>query len=223
MKKIILALVVALLATNLFAFSITAGPVYAFSSVRTLDTSSLNVKKESETTNFIGGQIGFYNGLLGPLGFFADVQALWPMSTVQKSEDGKVSFSPTSSFDINTLIGPALAFNINDSTRIKIGAGLDLGFSTSKYSDDNDADYKSTSFKYGLGAKIDADFMLLGFLGINVGCDIGAIWGNENISIDLGGVNTDNKEIYGGKDDGSSKTFNLLVLPSVSAVFKLGN
>lgn len=222
MKKILMAIATALVAGNLFAFSITGGLVYAYSDVRTLDTSSLapSLKKESETTNLIGGQIGFYNGLLGPIGFFADVQALFPMSSVQKSDSG-YSFKPTNTFDINLLLGPALAFNINDVTRIKIGAGLDLGFNTGNYQDDQNATLRTHTFKYGVGAKIDADFMLLGFLGINVGCDIGAIWGTESITVELGKVAESHKSNY--VNDGKSKTFNLLVLPSISAVFKLGN
>lgn len=222
MKKILMAIVTALVAGNLFAFSITGGLVYAYSDVRTLDTSSLRLEKQSETTNYGGMQLGFYNGLLGPLGFFADIQALFPMSSFAKDADGKnLSFTPGKNFDINMILGPALAFNINDVTRIKIGAGLDLGFNTSEYTNSENAVFGTKTFKYGIGAKIDADFMLLGFLGINVGCDIGAIWGTESITVELGKVAENHKSDY--ENDGKSKTFNLLVLPSISAVFKLGN
>ncbi len=222
MKKLVVAIATALVAGNLFAISITGGLVYAYSDVRTLDTSTLVLTKESETTNKIGAQVGVYNGLLGPIGIFADVQALFPMSSVITDENGHVqNFKPSSNFDINTIIGPALAFDLNDVTRIKIGAGLDIGFNTSEYSDSENAVFKTHTFKYGVGAKVDADIMLLGFLGINVGCDVGAIWGTKNITIDKTNVSSSSTTDY--DNTGSKKTFNLLVLPSISAVIKLGN
>ena len=224
MKKLLSAIAAMFIARNLFAISFTGGLVYTFSDVKTLDTSTFpyTLTNESDMTNYIGGQAGLYNTLFGPVGFFTDVQFLFPMSSVKTNADGSFkAFEPTSDFTINAIFGPAFSIASSDHFRIKIGAGIDLGFNTEDYKDSENAFFRTYTFKYGLGAKVDADIMLFGPIGINVGCDFGAVWGTENFTIDKTNVSESHKNDY--DNSGAKKTFNFLILPSASVVIKLGS
>ena len=222
MKKLLMAIAVSLLAGNLFAVTLTGGLVYTYSDVRTLDTSTFQLTKETDTTNYIGAQFGLYNGLFGPIGFFTDVQLLFPMSVISTDENGNFkAVNLTKDFYINSILGPTLTFKLGDAARLKIGGGIDLGFNTSDYTDSESAIFRTYTLKYGLGAKADLDLFVFGPIGFNVGCDFGAVWGTENFTIDKTNVSESHQNDY--DNSGVKKTFNLLILPSASIVLRLGS
>ncbi len=226
MKKIIMALTAALfVATSASAFSLTGGLAYGRSIVTklnddlTVDTEASQTEEEDK----IGLNVGLFNVFGdGPFGWFTDVQALWPVHTVSKNDAGDYTFTPTKSFNINAVLGPALSFNLNDVTQLHLGAGIDLNYNTKEYEQEGLAGVKAVitdqTFNWGPAIKADLNFLLLGFIGVGVSCDVGFLWGQTTLDTDLksGKVNVDNVH------NDSYKNFTLLFVPSVNAVIKLG-
>ena len=219
MKKIIMALTAALfVATSASAFSLTGGIAYGHSAETRLN-NDFSLTEETEAEEKIGFNVGLCNVIAGPLGWFTDIQALWPISTVSKTDDGTTTFTPTKQFNINAVLGPALCFNLNDATNLHIGAGIDINYNTKEFEPDWDGVKQATNqtFNWGPAVKADLNFMLLGFIGIGVTCDVGFLWGETKLDVDWKEGAEQNT-----KHPDSYKNFTLLFVPSVNAVIKLG-
>lgn len=229
MKKIILALLAAsFVVANASALTISGGLTYGHSAATKLN-DNLTLTETTEAEEKFGFNAGLTFPILGPLGLFIDAQALWPLATsVSKGEDGNsYSFTPSKQFNINALVGPYLKIQPSDTMFFRLGAGLDLYFNTKEYEVEKDTtDAESVikvatsekTFNFGPGVKLDASFMLIPILGINIGCDVGFLWGQSTLDYSWNsGYKLENEMPE------SKKNFTLLVTPSINAIIKLGN
>ncbi len=212
--------VCALLAGNAFAgvvTDITAGIAYGHSSINTIKDNTL--KTDGCADESLGFNIGICSELFTHFGLFLDVDCLWPMKTTQTADGNSISVDTEGAFAMNGILGATFIFPINDGVKFKLGGGFDIGGVGHQIKDINDVITETITIDYGVGLKTDLSFVLGGFIGLNLGCDFGFLWGGETISREKDSLftfNVKNENKYG------EDTFMLFVIPSVNVVIQLG-
>lgn len=225
MKKLLAFAAMATIAlAGTFALDVEAslGGAYGFSS---LNTENTDLKQKS---NRIDNAFGFKTevtlGLTDKLGIQVDTAFLFPTNGTKfktTASDGTVTEKTVDydgSFVFNGFVGPVYKFKAGKKIDMKIGLGFDIAYNT--YSNVVPATLfipeKTTIYSYmsyGIGATVDATYMINKKFGIKAGLTGSYLWGNK--------ITTTTKT-----DSSSTKTTEdysangLYLIPDISVVYK---
>ena len=229
MKKILAAVAMAAVVAagaSAFTFEASAGFGYGFSDLTQKDDSN----KTERIDNALGVKLEGTLGITDNLGIQLDTAFLWPTkgTTIKVSDtDGNNTTENTIDYDgafvFNGFIGPVYTFNVNKDFSVKVGAGFDLAFNSyNTVVDDTKVlgltvnGYKDTYsyMSYGIGATVDADYMVNKNMGVKVGLTFGYLWGNQyqyTHAVNEGDTSTSTKDFEAN---------GLYLIPDFSFVYK---
>lgn len=230
MKKLLAFAAMATIAlAGTFALDVEAslGGAYGFSS---LNTENTDLKwKKNRIDNAFGFKAEVTLGLTDNLGIQVDTAFLFPTNGTKlktTASDGTVTEQTVDhdgSFVFNGFVGPVYKFKAGKKIDMKIGLGFDIAYNT--YSDvvpastigslviTPETTYITSYMSYGIGATVDATYMINKKFGIKAGLTGSYLWGNK--------ITTTTKT-----DSSSTKTTEdysangLYLIPDISVVYK---
>lgn len=225
MKKLLAFAAMATIAlAGTFALDVEAslGGAYGFSSLNTENTDLK--QKYNRIDNAFGFKAEVTLGLTDKLGIQVDTAFLFPTNGTKlktTASDGTVTEQTVDydgSFVFNGFVGPVYKFKAGKKIDMKIGLGFDIAYNT--YSNVVPATLfipeKTTIYSYmsyGIGATVDATYMINKKFGIKAGLTGSYLWGNK--------ITTTTKT-----DSSSTKTTEdysangLYLIPDISVVYK---
>lgn len=180
MKKIISLLIVGFITCSIFAqvklkSDLDVGLAYGFGFVN-IDKSVGNIKIKDVTSNgpglYFGGTVEFNKYL----GFFGDLNFLFPVKTSINTSVNGIGFSLDDlmkvKFVMTDMIGLCGIIPVSEKFKVRLGGGLDVGLAIIKMemsSNGYDISGTETDFVFGLGLKAVGVYMIKDWVGINFG------------------------------------------------------